>query len=62
MTRAEDELFLEIMDTVRNMDLSDAESSDELMSRFIQVYQDKVSDKNPKILKALKQCMPEEFV
>ena len=67
MTTEEDLLFKDIMDSVRDLDLTGDEKAEELMEKFAILYKEEYIDKksekvNPVIEKAVQDWIPEYFI
>ncbi len=66
MSEEYDKMFLDILDAVGTMDLTEESKGDELMRRFAVIYKKNVENKtfksNPEILKMVKDTISEYYL
>ena len=66
MTQEDDKMFLDILEIVGEMDMSEEAKGDELMRRFAVVYKEQTENKkfkaDPRVLEIVKETIPEYYL
>ena len=66
MTTEEDQMFLNILDSVRDLNVSEDEKTEIIMEKLARLYLEQINakkfKKDPKIWEMVKYIIPEEFL